>query len=188
MGQNVDFPTPGIEPGPPGWEPGILTTRQCRIAIDVCNKSILFLIDFYVRLKCHVSLTPFLYAGKMMATEKQSWPNVVIVFLYYYIGQSVVYFSFLQNFPSWHHFSSMEHFSNLDLWYIHDCPLSFSPRESRFKRFRTKILEWVFLLRALHWKWDTTSHCVRFDSTSFKNAQVTSNEMVHKLSLAYLFT
>ena len=22
------FPIPGIEPGPPGWEPGILTTRQ----------------------------------------------------------------------------------------------------------------------------------------------------------------
>ena len=70
--KNVDFPTPGIEPGPPGWEPGILTTRQCRIAIDVCNKSILFLIDFYVRLKCHMSLTPVLYAGKMMAKETQS--------------------------------------------------------------------------------------------------------------------
>ena len=24
------FPTPGIEPGPPGWEPGILTTRPYR--------------------------------------------------------------------------------------------------------------------------------------------------------------
>ena len=24
------FPTPGIEPGPPVWKPGILTTRQCR--------------------------------------------------------------------------------------------------------------------------------------------------------------
>ncbi len=24
----VQFPIPGIEPGPPGWEPGILTTRQ----------------------------------------------------------------------------------------------------------------------------------------------------------------
>ena len=22
-----NFPLPGIEPGPPGWEPGILTTR-----------------------------------------------------------------------------------------------------------------------------------------------------------------
>ncbi len=24
------IPTPGIEPGPPGWEPDILTTRPCR--------------------------------------------------------------------------------------------------------------------------------------------------------------
>ena len=30
--EKFDFPTPGIEPGPPGWEPGILTTRQCRMA------------------------------------------------------------------------------------------------------------------------------------------------------------
>ena len=26
-GVQKGFPTPGIEPGPPGWEPGILTTR-----------------------------------------------------------------------------------------------------------------------------------------------------------------
>ena len=25
------FPVPGIEPGPPGWKPGILTTRPHRI-------------------------------------------------------------------------------------------------------------------------------------------------------------
>ena len=25
------FPAPGIEPGPAGWEPAILTTRPCRI-------------------------------------------------------------------------------------------------------------------------------------------------------------
>ena len=28
---NKKFPIPGIEPGPPGWEPGILTTRPYRI-------------------------------------------------------------------------------------------------------------------------------------------------------------
>jgi hypothetical protein len=28
----IIFPIPGIEPGPPGWEPGILTTRPYRIA------------------------------------------------------------------------------------------------------------------------------------------------------------
>ena len=26
------IPTPGIEPGPPGWEPGILATRPCRMS------------------------------------------------------------------------------------------------------------------------------------------------------------
>ena len=27
------FPTPGIEPGPAGWEPAILAPRPCRIGV-----------------------------------------------------------------------------------------------------------------------------------------------------------
>ena len=29
-GKMVSVPAPGIEPGPAGWEPAILTTRPCR--------------------------------------------------------------------------------------------------------------------------------------------------------------
>ena len=32
------IPIPGIEPGPPGWEPGILTTRPYRIVEYTCEK------------------------------------------------------------------------------------------------------------------------------------------------------
>ena len=34
-GVQKGFPTPGIEPGPPGWEPGILTTRPYRIGCSM---------------------------------------------------------------------------------------------------------------------------------------------------------
>ena len=33
-GVQKGFPTPGIEPGPPGWEPGILTTRPYRTDVS----------------------------------------------------------------------------------------------------------------------------------------------------------
>ena len=33
-------PTPGIEPGPPGWEPGILTTRPYRRLTYVDNRTL----------------------------------------------------------------------------------------------------------------------------------------------------
>ena len=34
-----NFPVPGIEPEPPGWEPGILATRPYRITLEYRNFS-----------------------------------------------------------------------------------------------------------------------------------------------------
>ena len=38
-------PTPGIEPGPAGWEPAILTPRPCRITVEAdCLLSKIYLL------------------------------------------------------------------------------------------------------------------------------------------------
>ena len=42
--KNNSVPTPGIEPGPPGWKPGILTTRPYGKTLVLLVISILFII------------------------------------------------------------------------------------------------------------------------------------------------
>ncbi len=37
MEKNMMTPAPGIEPGPAGWEPAILTPRPCRMILIVLN-------------------------------------------------------------------------------------------------------------------------------------------------------
>ena len=48
MKNKKDSPTPGIEPGPPGWKPGILAIRPCgMVKDDEFNTAIYFWIKCY---------------------------------------------------------------------------------------------------------------------------------------------
>ena len=44
-------PTPGIEPGPPGWKPGILTTGLYGIheSVYVCNRVVVWMVSAMLR-------------------------------------------------------------------------------------------------------------------------------------------
>ena len=121
------LPTPGIEPGPPGWKPGILTTRplwDLHICQYTCNR---FEKTWFIFMTC------FLFFQSIQACPRM--PSLMLSFPHFP-------FCFLL---CWRHVNEKNSDQEVDVYFIYS-PIPFllletNVQTSDFRHFLPRIVE-----------------------------------------------